>query len=300
MFFFRGKEIEFGLSGNAVAEEAVRLQFLDGTSRRGARGSIYGWDTYDLRGFLERVGRLTLHFGTGYFRLHWSQQRDGRWQITQIEHLRRDDLQKVFVGIHRGQYRYVIRDPISRKRNLGVHYFATDELIQFCLEPPLAKHVGRSRLPEVQPLARRRKHLMVAMLAATYAGANPNDHRCWVDRARRIDIARAIAEEKSLGNKIRGILGGMSILTPQPLTKYYDVWATLNWHWRLACLRESLLRQFNDQVVAPFLVRNGLNPDAGLAVLNVPSASEWLTTIHDLENGRVNLDDAGRKLKTAD
>ncbi|KKK63216.1 hypothetical protein LCGC14_2996510, partial [marine sediment metagenome] len=225
--------------------------------------NIYGHGVSSIEYFLGRwVTEILQARGRAFFRLHW-ETIEGRTYVARLNHVPDEDLRRVRMGRNRGQYRSVIRDRYGVDRNPPrVEYLVPDKVALFALQPPFAKTPGRSRLKQAQRLARREMKLMDAMLAASHASAYPDDHRWWVERARWLTSARLQTDMNRLGLRIGSIMGDsatMSIgtMTGTPMTSFYEVYDMLSFRWRVATLRESLLRQFNEQVVGRLLTRNG-------------------------------------------
>ncbi|MHB1131010.1 MAG: hypothetical protein ACYC4L_01340 [Chloroflexota bacterium] len=297
---FGAREIDFRATGAKKTVVRLQKQFLERRRHTDKMANLYGWDSHNLRMFLERIGR-TLHWhGVLHCRLHWGGNLERKQaEIEYIERLSGDDLRRVHTGSHRGTFRYINPHSFTRGSSPRAEYIPVGEVVVFRLEAPFTDEAGRSRLALTRPLVRRQRRLMTASVAAGYAWTHPEDQRCWVERARRLDASEIVDEQRRTGARIRGILGGMAILSPEPLTRYFDVWATLRWQWRLACFRESILRQFNERVVNEFRERNSLDPQGRLEVVGVESAAYWAGIITGLEGGRVSLDEAAQKLKAA-
>ena len=293
-------------ASKAEAAELARQNLLQ--DRTGppevSQREIYGPGVYSLEYFLGHwvTGILQVH-GRALFRLHF-ETFDGLTYVTWFEHLQHEDVRRVRFGTNHGRYRCVVRDRYSRDENPPrIEYVRPDDVVVFVLEPPFAKAPGKPRLKEAQRLAKRETKLLYdASLAAAHAGASPEDHRWWVERARSLNVTRLHQEVERLGLRISSTMGSMATMSAaawmgKTMTSFYEAYDALSFRWRVATLRESLLRQFNEQVVRRLLMRNGYQAnDATVVTVRLRSSSEWSEPLEGLIEGRMTVEEAHERL----
>ena len=95
-----------------------------------------------------------------------------------------------------------------------------------------------------------------------YSWANPDDKRFWVERARRIDLKKALENQQKRQLLMTKELGVPEIYTPPPMTEFYEVYYFLKFRRRLAEIRKYILDQFNEQVIKRFALKNGYAAEA--------------------------------------
>ena len=205
-------------------------------------------------------------------------------------------MRRVHIGNRRGAYRYVARDPYSpRGEPSRIEYIRAEDVAGFSLEPPFARVTGKPRLKEAHRAARKDKRIMDALWAAAHAEAFPEDRRWWVERARWLDSAKLYEELDHLALRIRSILGGAVLDLSRPTTRFYGVYDVIAFRWRLARLRESLVRQFNDVIVTPLLEHNGLPRDsARLSIGGLRCSEDWMNALQRLNDGSMTCEEAGQ------
>jgi hypothetical protein len=216
----------------------------------------------------------------------------GHTYITSIRHLDSRDLRKVRIGSRRGQYRFVRRpqsvlDDLKRTR---IEYLPSAEVIRF--EYPDGERAAKRTMREVKTLMRREDELMAKMQAAAIAGAATNNRSTWAERARRLDISQLLKKSRHTGWRISSLFGGLRLieLTHTPTTEFFSVYAEVSYRLWLARFRESVCRQFSEQVVARMLERNAIRGDGARAVpVHLRSSEEWMSLLQRLQLGDLSV-----------
>jgi len=252
---------------------------------------------YDLRGFLADflLATLLVH-GRTHVVIHWNET-DSNSSIGRMELVER--LRTVKIGSNRGRYRLVRRQQHSfPPQEPTVDYINPRDVAVFLLPPPFASRPGRSRLREAHRLARRDRWLTDAQLAYFHAVTITSDRSWCAERARRLNPTLLLDEMKQIDIKIRGILGGLPVLSQsEKTTRYFDAYSALEVYERLASLRESILGQFNKQIVTRLLEKNGLPESSGaIETIGLRSSAEWRRLADQLASGLISYEQLNERM----
>lgn len=255
---------------NPRLREAVERELLD---RLAGRQAKFGIGNHDLVRFLRSKAASIMVYGRSFSRVGW-QENEGdsaHWRIKSFRGLFPGSIRPIGKEGYewkRRQSEYDLNSPIVTER------LSKEEI--FSLEWVFDGEANRSKPPLERVVKHYKRGLdfMTLCAANTYAWANPNDKRFWVERARHADMKKAIEEERQRRLLMTKELGIPELYPPPPTTSYYDVYYMVKFRKRLAQIREYLVSQFNEQVVRQLAVKNGFSEHVALRAISYRTVKE--------------------------
>ena len=151
------------------------------------------------------------------------------------------------------------------------------------------KERGQSPLRRVVGHHKKLAAAMDSAQAIAYAGANPEDHRFWVERARWGNMTKTLADLQRATLAIVGELRGFQRWNVA-MTEFYEVYHFAAFHERVALLREYLLQEFTRQVLVPFAQKNDLDQNVTISPTGYPLSAALKTMLEGFERGLIGAE----------
>jgi len=251
----------------------VKREFLDD---RGDENK-FGYGVYGLVDFLRSMATRTMVYGRNYIKIEWEQdsKSDKYWHVSRFIWMFPGDIKLIQPRNGPVTYQWWHREETFNPQSPIVEErLAAEDIITTTWIFDGAEKLGESPIKRVIGYYWEGIRYHTETLAYMYSWANPGDKRFWVERARRIDLKKALENQRKRQLLMTKELGVPELYPPPPMTEFYEVYYFLKFRRRLAEIRKYVLDQFNEQVIKRFAIKNGYTDEARIAEVGYLSEIE--------------------------
>jgi hypothetical protein len=251
----------------------IRREFLD---KRGDEDK-FGYGVYGLENFLRSMAAQTMVYGRNYIKIKWEHDNkpDKHWHVKRFIRMFPGDIKLIHPRNTPVTFQWRHREEMSNPRSPIVEErLASEDVIATTWIFDGTEKLGESPIKRVTRYYWECVRYYTVTLAYMYSWANPDDKRFWVERARYIDLKKALENHRKRQLLMTKELGVPEMYPTPSMTEFYEIYYFLKFRRRLVEIRKYVLNQFNEQVIRRFALKNGYDDEARIAEVGYLSISE--------------------------